>query len=655
MSTDLMTKGVVEAGPALAPAAYDDWLPALEHLARTARATVSVNLGWDLAWERSRSTAADGAHLSVRVYEDEVVVGPLRHPGPASGSEAGSGSGAGSVPAPSACSACAEVRERTILDHPLLGDLAQATSAPAAPAALLPELLRAAVDHLAERPLAPGEAYSVSLSGTRRHRIARSFHCPVCGPTPQDLDGSEPPAPRPLTPRPAVPGDATRTAASRLVERGVLRESLVDDRFGPVRAILRESRAPFAMSMAVVADAPAMGHGRARTFAETEPVAVLEGYERLGGFPYDIPLLTGRSYREVAEHAVDPDTLGRYTPEQLAHPAGRATPFTADTPMDWAWGHDLADGRPLLVPADHAFYQYEYNFRRNRRAARAAGAAGRRHYFYESSSGCAVGANYEEAALHSLFELAERDAFLTSWYRAAPLPHIPVSALTDPTSRAMVELIRARGFDVHLLVATRDIGLPVVWVLAVNEKNPFPATFSSAGSGADPHSAVRGALREVAQLVTNPVDWTREDVEPMVENPWLVEELEDHVRFSSLPETRGRATAGLGGPAVGFEEAFPDWPGRLERAADGDVRGTLQYVASLFADAGLDRIVVVDQTSREHADAGIAVARAVVPGILPMCFGHAQQRLDGLPRLRAALRGTDQEHRAIPYDPHPFP
>lgn len=117
----------------------------------------------------------------------------------------------------------------------------------------------------------------------------------------------------------------------------------------------------------------------------------------------------------------------------------------------------------------------------------------------------------------------------------------------------------------------------------------------------------------------------------MAEDPWLVEELEDHVRFSSIPETRDRALAGLGGPAVTLEDAFPDWPGRLERAAGGDVRGTLEFVSSLFADAGLGRIVVVDQTSREHADAGIAVARAVVPGIVPMCFGHAQQRLDGLP------------------------
>lgn len=627
--------------------AYDapggPWRTAVADLAEATGASVAVNRGWDLAWERDRlADAADSGSdlLSVRVFADEVLVGPLWRPD----DEDGGG-----------CAACAEVRDRTVVDHPLVGDLARAASVPRAAAPLLPELLRATLEHLARRPLAPGELYVVSAAGNRRRRVSRSFRCPVCGPTAAELDGTSRPRPRALVSRPASAGDPTRSAHSRLVEHGVLRARLVDDRFGPVRAILRESHTPFAMSMAVLPDAPAMGHGRAQTFAETEPVAVLEAYERLGGFPYDIPVLTGRSHRELGERAVDPGGLGRYTAEQLAHPTSRVTPFTEDTPMDWVWGQDLSDGRPLLVPADHAFYQYEYAFRRDRRAARAVGPHERKHFFYESSSGCAVGANLEEAALHSLFELAERDAFLLSWYRAAPLPYIPESSITDPTSRAMIELIQARGFDVHLLVVTQDIELPVVWVLAVNRLNPFPATFSSAGSGADPGSAIRGALREVAQLVTNPIDWTREQVEPMIDDPWQVQELEDHVRLYSLPQMRERATAGLGGPPVSLEEAFPGWPEKLAVESGGDVRGALDFVRGLFARAGLEQIVLVDQTSREHADAGIHVARSVVPGILPMCFGHAQQRLTGLPRLTAALRGTDQEHRPVPYDPHPFP
>jgi ribosomal protein S12 methylthiotransferase accessory factor len=352
---------------------------------------------------------------------------------------------------------------------------------------------------------------------------------------------------------------------------------------------------------------------------------------------------------------VNPATLGRYTEQQLSHPSCLVLPWTPDTPMDWVVGHDLATGEARLVPADVGFYQYEYRYRHDRRSARAAGLLGQLHYFHESSSGCAVGSSLPEAALHSLLELAERDAFLLSWHCAQPLPVIADSSITDPTSRALMELIRSRDFDVHVLVATRDIDLPVVWVLAVNRTGGFPACFSSAGSGAVPAGAIRGALREVAQLVTNELDWSPADVEPMLADPWLVRELEEHVRFSSMPQTLARSTAVLGGPELTLADAFPDWPGVLHRASGGDVRGALRDVRERFAAAGLTEIVLVDQTSREHADAGIAVAKAVVPGIVPMCFGQAQQRLAGLSRLTAALAGTPMAHREIPYDPHPFP
>ncbi len=633
--------------PPCGPATYGsldaDWRAALAGLPDIADGSVAVQRGWDLDWEREqweKAAAAGRGHLSVRLLADEVLIGPWWAPGTDSG-----------------CAACAELRARTILEHPLVGDLSQACSRPGASAALLPGLLDAAVSHLVGRPLRPGELYAVGSRGARRHRVPRSFQCPVCGPTPAETDAvAEPPGKLVLRHRPTTASDPTRgTDGKPLLDRLRVRDRLVDSRFGPVQGILRESHVPFAMSMAVVPDAPAMGHGRAQTFAETEPVAVLECYERLGGFPFDTPVLRDVSYSDVAAQAVDPFALGRYTQEQLDHPTCRVKPFDAGTPMDWVWGHDLASGEPLLVPADVGFYQYEYRFRRDRRAARAAGRREREHYFFESSSGCAVGATREEAALHSLFELAERDAFLLSWYGAKPLPYIPESTITDPTSRDMIDLIHANGFDVHLLVATQDIALPVVWVLAVNRENPFPATFSSAGSGADPASAVRGALREVAQLVTNPVDWERADVEKMVEDPWIVEDLEQHVHYSSIPETRDRALVALGGPRTTLEEAFPRWPERVREAAQGDVRQTLRFVQGLFEGAGLEQIVLVDQTSREHADAGISVARAVVPGILPMTFGSAQLRLAGIPRLEAATRGMPREDDRVPYVPHPFP
>jgi ribosomal protein S12 methylthiotransferase accessory factor len=626
----------------MSPAQGVDWLRALAPLVEASSSSVALNRGWSLEWERTQWQAAAAAgrgHISVRLGDDEALIGPHWIPRTDAG-----------------CAACAEVRSRIVLAHPLLENLSAACGEPVPRRPLLLEMLATAVAHLANRPLEPGEVYVVGGRTTRRHRVYRSFDCTVCRKPREPVPAIRRPSPLVLRSRPASTRNPTRSlVGTRLLDRETLRDQVVDARYGPIQQIMRASTTPLAMSEAILPESMAMGYGRALTFGEAESVAVLESYERLAAFPHESPVMTDLAFRDVCDYAVDPATLGRYTPEQLAHPSCRVMRRTDDTPMDWVWGHDLATAQALLVPAEIGFYQYEYQYKLDRFATRKAAVGKFRRFFQGSSSGCAVGSNLEEAALHSLLELAERDAFLLSWHRGVPLPVIAESSIVDPASRHLLDLIDARGFDTHLLAATQDLDVPVVWALAVNRLSPFPATFSSAGSGVDPASAVQSALWELAQILTDPVDWERSTVSLMVDDPWRVETLHDHVRLYTAPESRERATAALGGPAVTLHDAFPGWPEKLRRAAADDVTGALDYVRRLFSGAGMERIVIVDQTTREHADLGIAVANTVVPGIIPMCFGHAQQRLADLPRLTAALAGTPRAHRQAPYDPHPFP
>jgi ribosomal protein S12 methylthiotransferase accessory factor len=107
-----------------------------------------------------------------------------------------------------------------------------------------------------------------------------------------------------------------------------------------------------------------------------------------------------------------------------------------------------------------------------------------------------------------------------------------------------------------------------------------------------------------------------------------------------------------------LEAAFPGWPDRLCDAARGDVRGALDFLVAQCRAAGLDQALVVDQSTREHRDLGLRVARVIVPGMLPMCFGSPQQRLSGIPRRARALETLgrpDDDDRDLLLDPHPFP
>lgn len=602
--------------------------------------TVSAGPGWSL--ERERGRWRDSVHsgrplLSVRWSHDEVLLGPLFVPGTTA-----------------ACAGCAEVRQRAAQDHPLLDELAQPRAGAGRPSAALLEVLRATVAQPSVRALRPGALLAVRPGSVRRHAVLRSAACPVCSTSAPAGDAGRPPPRLELRGR-AAPYAAPTRSSGDLLEPHVLHDLVVDGRFGPVLQLQRESVSPFAMSMAIVPDSPGNGYGRAASFAKAEPVALLEGFERLAGRPVDVPVVADRSFEDVRDVALDPAGLGGYTAAQRASALSRVLPRDDSTPMDWVWAHALPGGVPVLVPAEIGFYQYQHRFRGAGHTARLVPAPARRMFLHDSSSGCALGSTLEEAALHSLLELAERDAFLLSWHRAAPLPRIAPSTVTDPESRRLLDLVDARGFDTHLLVATQDVDVPVVWAMAVNRRRPYPATFSAAGSGVDPAVAVRSALWELGQVVTDPVPDDRSPWEPMHDDPWLVDTLDDHLRLYTLPERLARATAVLGGPEVPLLEAWPHWPDALRRAAAGDVLGALRDLLGVVARAGLDRVLLVDQSSREHADLGVVAAKAVVPGIVPMCFGQAHQRLSGLPRLTAALVGTDAELRDAPYDPHPFP
>jgi ribosomal protein S12 methylthiotransferase accessory factor len=430
-----------------------------------------------------------------------------------------------------------------------------------------------------------------------------------------------------------------------------MRRELADPRFGPVTGIRRKSRAPFPMAEVRVLGAEYPGFGRASTFRQAEAVGFLESFERAASVPWQ-GVLTGVCRSELAGRAIEPTGLGTYTPGQRAAPGFWLRPYHEDAPMDWVPGHRLRDGRPLFVPAEIGFYRYTYQAESPQAAPTDRPA---RAVFNESSSGSALGASYEEAVLHSLLELAERDAFLISWHRAKPLPEIDPASVADPDCRMLLHMLRSRGYDPHLLVATADIPVPVVWALALRVDGTFPAALSAAGAGPEPVAAVRSALWELGQLVVGGQTLDRDTAGELLADPWSVRELDDHIRLNALPELVPRATRVLGGPSMTLADAFPDWPDRLVRSARGDVTGALEYVADLFATAGLDEIVVVDQTSPDHRDIGLAAVKAVVPGITPMCFGQAHQRLAGLPRLARALRSAEVDEAALPLDPHPFP
>ena len=612
---------------------------------------VAVTDGGDTGGDAAARAAAGGRPwLPVGTEPGRALVGPVEEPGRPG------------------CVECARRRRELAREHkagwavlraergaelagpaPLLTGLAAATVAALAAAEALAAAAPGAPADLEPRPpLSRGAVLVIGLAdlAVGTHRFLPDPDCPVCGGLPAD----SPDAARGLRPR-SRPKSARGTYRVRAVDLEQLRRTYVDPEVGSVRRLghrteagLAVARAPLGIPGGGPDDA---GWGRGRDARGAEAVAVLEALERYAGSrPGGRRTVVRAAYPEVAGHAVDPQSFGLHAPGQRDEPGHRYPPYDETAPRRWVWAWSFRRQEPVLVPESLAYYRTRLTHPEDPPLA------------FETSNGCAVGSCPEEAVLHGLLEVLERDAFLLTWHARLPAPRLDRAGWADPLARLLAgQIERETGHTVHAFDTTAEHGIPCVWVLAVDQPGGGgPAVACAAGAHLDPVRALRSALTELgpilAQLRRDYPERAARAAE-LVADPARVTAMEDHSLLHASPAAAHRLDFLLRPDRC----PVPRRRDPPEPAADlcEDLLGAVGRVLA----AGLD-VLAVDLTTAELRAGGLAAAKVLVPGALPMTFGHAHRRLTGLPRLRTVphrLRYTDRP--LVPGEvytlPHPFP
>jgi ribosomal protein S12 methylthiotransferase accessory factor len=614
------------------------------------RMVVVADDGWDTdGYSDVRRKCSDLGlpWLPVRAELGRVVIGPVER-----------------VNSPG-CIDCAELRRRLAHPHPQgydsvwdrCGDLLRAR-----PSSLLTRLAADVVAGLVGREVAsmttdPDSARTrCALLYLDLHTLRVSRHgflpdplCPHCGGLPDDAAELARIA---LKPRPKTSPDNYRVRAVADEMESLLR-TYVDAETGVVRTIFRGDEgglavagAPFGLRSGRVES----GYGRTRSYRASGLTALLEALERYGGFQPGGKRTTVRAgYREIADDAIDPRTLGLHSPDSHRRPGFPFEPFDEDQPYPWVWAYSFAKQAPVLVPESCAYYGVP---RLPFEPAR---------FLYESSNGCALGGCLEEAILYGILEVAERDAFLMTWYARMQVPRIDPSSARDRTIPLIVDTLEAQtDYQVMIFDTTLEQGIPCSWVMAVDPTDTpgRSKAVCAAASHLDPERAIENALSELGPVLINHnriFAPERARARAMTKDPSLVKAMTDHTLLY------GDAAAF---PRLSFLTESPDVRSIADspRPADfgnADLGVDLRHVVNRYLDHGLD-IIVVDQTTPEHRTQGFSCVKVIVPGTLPMTFGHHARRVEGIPRLYEVpkLLGY-RERRLEPADinphPHPFP
>ncbi len=466
--------------------------------------------------------------------------------------------------------------------------------------------------------------------------------CPICRPLPDDTPEL---AQIRLESSPKFNGRGYR-CRSMDEFKTVLVKDYLDYRTGVMNGKIQDFTLPFAdvlVNMPLF-EADEGVAGRSNSYEMSELTAILEGLERYCGIePRGKRTVVRDSYHNLKQNALNPERVGLHEEEQYEKPHFPFKPFHPDVPMNWVWGYSFLQERPILIPELLSYYSLGYG----------------ECFVYETSNGCALGGSLEEAIFHAIMEVVERDSFLLTWYAKLRLPRLDLKSANDKELQLMIDRIReVAGYDLHFYNSTMEHGIPSVWAVAKNRRSKGVNLICAAGANPDPIRAVKSAIYELAGMMVRHdeiLEANQQKYEHMLQNPYAVRTMEDHGLLYGLREAEERLNFLLDDqrPLRTFAEEFKEPP------TNTDLKEDLQDILQKFRRLDLE-VIVVDQTTPITKRNGLFCVKVLIPGMLPMTFGHHLTRVKGLDRvLRVPMKlGFIQQplsyEQLNPY-PHPFP
>ncbi len=224
--------------------------------------------------------------------------------------------------------------------------------------------------------------------------------------------------------------------------------------------------------------------------------------------------------------------------------------------------------------------------------------------FVGSSNGLASGNTLDEATLHAICEVIERDQE-SFWYARkqlsidAPTSRLHLDSVSDVHCRWLLERCRDAGLEVIVWCATNDVMLPCFVCTLFDRRGNTYYPHRATGSGCHPYRriALSRAITEALQSRLTHITGGRDDMY------WSV--YRDHLR---VDDEAGRAW----GDSLVREPECIAFDSVQEAAPMAEIDTLLDWVLEVLRSKGFLQVIVVDLT---QSQIGIPVVHVSIPGL----------------------------------------
>jgi thioglycine synthase len=312
--------------------------------------------------------------------------------------------------------------------------------------------------------------------------------------------------------------------------------------------------------------------GKGVTRLQAKVSALMEAAERYSSLGHDRFTVRG-SYRDLVRG------------HNVAHPSSFVVPgsheYTDDQVTEWVAARSLFHGDVMLVPAWLVFCPY-------------VPTEPSLSSWPSSTNGLASGNTLEEAALHALYEVIERDAEAIARY-SGRFRSLDLESVESPEARKLIERVSREGVRLEVKDITQDIKVCTFWAALVDPSLQAIAYINGGkGTHLDPEVALLRAVTEATQSRVTNMAGIREDMpgkrarmgdqdfdRMLIKNAIWYEPRGERCRLGDIPD----------------------------RATDSIV-DDVDIVLAELREAGIPDVYLADLTRPEL---GIPVARVLVP------------------------------------------
>ena len=233
------------------------------------------------------------------------------------------------------------------------------------------------------------------------------------------------------------------------------------------------------------------GKGISRDHAKAS--AMMEGFERYSAERQNDDETIVATLEEISKK-------GDYiNPKTLNLPKEFEKEDISDLNLEWCISHDIISDKDYFIPANAIYHPYIHD-------------TSTKNLFKSNTNGLASGNVLEEAILHGIFEVIERDAWSIFELTHKNYSQIDLNSIESDIVNDTIDKFESEGIKIKLMDFTADINVPTI-AASADDTVTKDAGLLTLGMGThlDPEVAILRALTEVAQSRATQINGARED------------------------------------------------------------------------------------------------------------------------------------------------